>query len=302
MNRPGPPAPPVRAVVVAYGAHELLDRCLAPLAGGPPVTVVDNSSDADVRSVVTRHGADYVDPGTNLGFAGGVNVGLARQGDADVLLLNPDASIGLDQVAALQRCLHADDRLACVAPVQVAPDSGAEERVAWPFPSPGGAWLDAAGLGRLRRRADFMIGSVLLLRSAALADVGPFDEQFHPLYAEEADWQRRARDRGWTAGLCTDVAATHVGAGTGGDRRVREVHFHAGQERYIRKHHGSAGWWVYRAAALAGSIPRALLLSGDRRRMARDRVRLYARGPLRAEAALPADPPVGMATVERDPR
>lgn len=302
MSRPGPPAPPVRAVVVAYGAHELLNRCLAPLAGGLPVTVVDNSSDPDVRSVVIRHGADYVDPGTNLGFAAGVNVGLAGRGQADVLLLNPDATITLDQIAALRGCLDADERLACVAPVQVPPGGGKEDRVAWPFPSPAGAWLDAVGLGRLRRRADFMIGSVLLLRSEALTDIGPFDEQFHPLYAEEADWQRRARDRGWSSGLCRHVTATHVGAGTGGDRRQREVHFHAGQERYVRKHHGAAGWWVYRAAALAGSIPRTLLLSGDRRRMAADRVRLYARGPLRAEAALPADPPVGMASTERDPR
>ncbi len=174
--------------------------------------------------------------------------------------------------------------------------------MAWPFPSPAGAWLDAVGLGRLRRRADFMIGSVLLLRSEALTDVGLFDEQFHPLYAEEADWQRRARDRGWSAALCRDVKATHVGAGTGGDRREREVHFHAGQERYIRKHHGSIGWWVYRVATLAGSFPRALLLPGDRRRVAADRMRLYTRGPLRIEGALPVDPPVGMASVERDPR
>ncbi len=98
MSRPGPPAPPVRAVVVAYGAPELLDLCLAPLAGGPAVIVVDNSSDRDVRSVVTRQGAEYVDPGTNLGFAGGVNVGLAKRGEADVLLLNPDATITIDQV------------------------------------------------------------------------------------------------------------------------------------------------------------------------------------------------------------
>ena len=35
--------------------------------------------------------------------------------------------------------------------------------------------------------------------------------------------------------------------GTGGDATEREVHFHASNERYIRKHHGSAGWWVFHA-------------------------------------------------------
>jgi GT2 family glycosyltransferase len=300
MSRAGPPASPVRAVVVAFGAPELLDRCLGSLAGGPPVTVVDNSSDPTVRSVASRHGADYVDPGRNLGFAGAVNTALAMGAGTDLLLVNPDATIGSQQIVALGRCLHADDRLACVAPVQHAPDSAVDDRVAWPFPTPAGAWVDAVGLGRLRRRTGFLIGSVILLRSEALADVGPFDEQFF-LYAEETDWQRRARSRGWSVRLCGEVSATHVGAGTGGDPGVREVHFHASQERYVRKHHGRLGWAVYRAAVLAGSIPRALVRRGERRQLAAGRVRLYARGPARVEDTL-SHPPGPVVTAERNPR
>ena len=79
--------------------------------------------------------------------------------------------------------------------------------------------MEAAGLGRLRHRVDFLIGSVLLLGDRALTDVGGFDEQFF-LYAEESDWQRRATDHGWRVALCADVTATHVGAGTSGDPRV----------------------------------------------------------------------------------
>ncbi len=71
------------------------------------------------------------------------------------------------------------------------------------------------GLGRLRRRVDFVIGSVLLVRSEALDEVGPFDEQFF-LYAEETDWQRRARDLGWA---CGPLPRGHRGPRRGGDRR-----------------------------------------------------------------------------------
>ncbi|HXW39259.1 MAG TPA: glycosyltransferase family 2 protein [Acidimicrobiales bacterium] len=301
MSRAGPPAPPVRAVVVAFGAPDLLDPCLAALAGGPPVMVVDNSSDAHVRSVVIRHRADYVDPGRNLGFAGGVNVGLQRHRGADILLVNPDATITPDQIAVLHHCLRGEERLACVAPSQVSPGTALPERVGWPFPTPLGALLDAAGLGRLRQRTDFLIGSVLLLRAEALEDVGPFDEQFFPLYAEETDWQRRARERGWTVRLCPDASATHVGAGTSGDPRVREVHFHAAQERYVRKHHGAVGWAVYRAAALAGALPRSVVLRGERRRLAGGRVHLYRRGPLRAERELVPVRRAGLVAAEGEP-
>ena len=112
----------VDALVVAFGAPELLDRCLTGLEGRLPVVVVDNSSDPSVRAVVERHGATYVDPGRNLGFGAGVNAGLehrALTGDPvpnDLLLLNPDATITPDAVTRLRDRLHAADDLACVAP------------------------------------------------------------------------------------------------------------------------------------------------------------------------------------------
>lgn len=277
---------PVTVVVVAYGAPVLLEAALNSLAGAYPVTVVDNSSDPEVRAVVERLGAEYLDPGQNLGFAGGVNLGTSGRiaPGTDVLLLNPDAAIAPEGVALLQRCLQADDRRAAVAPPQHDPASGAPAQVGWPFPSPLGGWVEAFGLGGFRRRTDYLIGSVLLLRGEALADVGPFDDRFF-LYAEEADWQRRATDRGWTVALCPGVTATHVGSGTGGAEARREAHFHASHERYLRKHHGTGGWWVYRGGALVGAAARTLVRRGERGRQAAARFALYRRGPLRVEAA-----------------
>ena len=132
----------------------------------------------------------------------------------------------------------------------------------------------------------FLIGSVLLIRAEALDDVGPFDEAFF-LYAEEIDWQRRAATRGWRVALCPDLVATHVGAGTGGDTLVRETHFHASHERYIRKHFGTLGWWVYRSALLTGSAVRAVVLPGTRRHVAAVRFSLFREGPMQAESRLP---------------
>ncbi len=275
----------VEVVVVAFGAPDLLDACLATLGGRLPVVVVDNSSHPEVRAVSDRHGARYVDPGRNLGFGGGVNVGLRhrRSTAGDVLLLNPDAEITAGDVSRLEQCLHARPGLACVGPRQVDGSGGGEDRVGWPFPTPLGAWAEAVGLGRLRRSTGFVIGSVLLMRAEALDEVGLFDERFF-LYAEETDWQRRAFDLGWNVAVCTEVTAVHLGAGTGGDPSVREAHFHASHERYLRKHFGSRGWQSYRAAVMTGAALRALVLPGRRRRDAADRFHLYRRGPCRVEA------------------
>lgn len=275
---------PLEVVIVAYGDPEPLQNCLAGLDRQFPLTVVDNSSLPATRQLVREWGGRYLDPGRNLGFGAGVNYALAElEADSgDILLLNPDAQIRAAEARTLHRRLLEDPALACVAPAQVHP-GGVAARVCWPFPSPGGAWLEAVGLGRLgRQRCDFLIGSVLLLSGRALQSVGGFDERFF-LYAEETDWQLRATRRGWKVALCPEITAVHIGAGTGGDPDRRRTFFYASHERFLRKHYGDGGWALYRAGNLIGAGIRAMVLSGDRGREAAARFRLMFRGPCRAE-------------------
>ncbi|GAA1919415.1 hypothetical protein GCM10009775_09980 [Microbacterium aoyamense] len=277
-------ARPPQIVAIAYGDPELLDGALAALGEGFDVTIVDNSSAADTAAMAARRGAHYIDPGSNLGFGAGVNVALsslAERGLAgdDVLLLNPDARISADGVGAMHRAMHASGRIAAMGATQTEPDSGADVRVWWPFPRPWRAWLDAAGLGRLDRAKGFAIGSVLLLRSEAISDVGLFDERFF-LYAEEVDWQKRAADAGWRIAVAP-VQATHIGAGTGGDSTLRQALFFASTEEYQRKHFGVLGWQSFRIAMILGAAVRTPLLRGERRKDAARRLRIFLRGPRR---------------------
>ena len=265
-------------VVVAFGAPDLLLQALRPLAA-LDVVVVDNSSRVDVRAVCRTTGVRYVDPGRNLGFAGGVNLGVRTLGvDGDVLVLNPDAIVQASDLDRMLTVLHADRHTAAVAPRLVGPDG--EQRASWPWPSPGHMWQEAVGLGRVADRHDFLVGAVLLLSGQALAEVGTFDERFF-LYAEETDWQRRAVDLGWQVKVVPEVVAVHTGAGTSTDGARRQALFHAGTETYIRKWFGPRGWLSYRAAAVVGAAARSLL-PGPRGSAARRRVVLYTRGPRRA--------------------
>ena len=281
----------IEVVVVAYGPPDLLDRALRPLEQRYRVTVVDNSSSPETRAVVERHGARYVDPGENLGFARAVNLALcSRSAGADVLLLNPDASIAPAGIEQLRSVLRGDTSAACVAPSQHAPGSSKADQVCWPFPSPARAWIEAVGCARFASSWDFVIGSVLLLRSEAIDDVGGLDEGYF-LYAEETDWQLRATRRGWTILFAGDVGAEHVGAGTGGDPTAREMRFHASHERFVRKWYGSGGWQLYRAAQVLGAGLRALVRRGEAGAADRLRLRLYyLRGPAAALAAHQGQP------------
>jgi GT2 family glycosyltransferase len=265
------PARPVHVLVVAYGDPGALGTCLEALAGAYPVVVVDNSSTPATREVASRAGATYLDPGENLGFAKAVNLGLRQLPlpGVDVLLLNPDAVIEPDGLEALRGALDGAPQVACVAPAQHRPGSDKPAPVCWPFPTPLGAWTEAVGLGRFSRRWGYVIASVLLVRGSALVDVGGLDEGFF-LYAEEADWERRATTRGWAASYRPEISALHVGAATDSDAGRREVRFHAGVETYVRKWHGAAGWHSYQAATVVTALRRAVVFTG-----------LYLGGPAR---------------------
>lgn len=284
-----PDADGVEVVVVAYGAPEQLGAALRPLAT-LPVTVVDNSSHPDIARLCADLGVRYLDTGRNLGFGSAVNVALADRllPGVDVLLLNPDARIEPAEIAKLQRALHAAPDTASVGPAQTD-EEGRPAKVEWVFPSPANAWLEAIGLGGRQRGRRFVIGSVLLLRAGALAQVGGFDERYF-LYSEETDWAWRAQRLGWRHHVVPGARAVHIGAGTSSDSRRREAHFHASQERYLRKHFGPVGWTVARAAVWAGAMLRARVLGGERGREARRRAALYRLGPVKVEARLTGRP------------
>jgi GT2 family glycosyltransferase len=268
-------------VVVAFHGAEDLDRCLAPIAGSLDVVVVDNSSDDQVAKVADQHGCRYADTGANLGFAAGVNAGVSLlPADVDILLLNPDAVIGLDDILALSRELAGDPALAAVSP-RLVDDAGDEQRVEWPFPSPARMWWEALGGPRLRAEpSDFVVGAVLMLRRAAWREVGGFDERFF-LYAEEADWQRRAAGRGWSSRVVDSAVASHRGAGTSTNAEQRDRFFHAATETYIRKWFSASGWANYRLAASVAAVARTAGGSPLKRQAARSRLSSYLVGPRR---------------------
>jgi GT2 family glycosyltransferase len=251
-------------LVVAYGPLDPLRECLTSV-GLHAVLVVDNGQDERVRQLCAELGMRYVRADTNRGFAAGVNLGLAAlDADSDVLLLNPDAVLAPGAVAALQTALHADVRLAAVAPRLVSPD-GVALRVRWPMPGPAQVWRDALGLAPARAADTFVVGTCLLLRREALAQVGGFDERYF-LYAEEADWQRRALAAGWKVGVAEDVVVVHAEHGSSADPLERTRRFTSSALLFADRWYGPVGAALYRGGAAAAACRRWLTRSGVQRR------------------------------------
>jgi GT2 family glycosyltransferase len=172
------------------------------------IIVVDNGSDGgDAAALREELGGSVhlIDNETNLGFAGGVNLGIRHalaQGADYVLLLNNDTTVDAGFMTAL------------VGAAQSRPDAAALCSKAYYYAerdvinSTGGSvnlWTATAKqIGRGQRdrgqferiaRRDYADGVCMLIARRALETVGLLDEDYFS-YWEETDWCIRARDRG----------------------------------------------------------------------------------------------------------
>ncbi|WP_375493126.1 glycosyltransferase family 2 protein [uncultured Jatrophihabitans sp.] len=273
-------APTPSVVIVAYRADAHLDRCLAALGPGAHVVIVDNDAAPSTKAIADEHGAEYIASLTNVGFAAAVNIGLRHVGDTDVLLLNPDARLGLGDVRRMQTALRAPGtHRAAVGPRLVGADGGAQ-LAQWPMPSPAQIWLDAVGLGRLWRGRTFVVGAALMLHADALTELGGLDERYF-LYAEEADWQLGALHAGWQLHVVDTVTCTHVGAASSSDPVRRERLFLASGRAFARRWYGPLGAAVMRAGSLVAAVRRSLVGSAESRARNRRLLRLQLTGPPR---------------------
>jgi GT2 family glycosyltransferase len=139
-------APLVHVVVLEYDGGDLTLDCLRSiLASDWPadrlrVVLVDNASRAPVLGTISRElpAVEIVRNDENRGFAGGVNVGLRRRGEADfVALVNNDATVDPGWLAPLVATLDSDPRIGAACPKIQFADDAVELELTVPTHRPG---------------------------------------------------------------------------------------------------------------------------------------------------------------------
>jgi GT2 family glycosyltransferase len=195
----------VTAVVLHWGEPEVTARCLRALLAGAgeclSVLVVDSGTAVDWAALDARGRIEVLRPARNEGYAGGNNLALrtARErGAAYALLLNNDAEITPDALPHLLQCAERDARIAFVGSRLAAPDDPTRDTGSCGRITYGPFLVDIEGgdPGGPARDVEWVSGCGMLVRVAALADVGLMDEEFF-LYCEDVDWCLRARRLGY---------------------------------------------------------------------------------------------------------
>ena len=282
----------IDVVVVSYRCEGLLRDCLKSLREHPAsrpmnVEVVDNGSGDGTAEMVEQEFPDVrvTRAGANLGFSAANNLAIRGGVAPYVLVLNPDTRLragALDRVLALM-----DERseVGICGPKLVREDGALDHAAKRSFPTPLGALAHFTGAGRregagarlAQYRApelgdeeagpiDAVNGAFMLIRRAALDEVGLFDEGYW-MYMEDLDLCYRFVQAGWTIWYEPSAEVIHVKAGTSGPIRNPRLNraFHYGMYRFYRKHYArqrspivNGAVYVGIATKLALSLARAI--------------------------------------------
>jgi GT2 family glycosyltransferase len=184
------------------------------------IIVVDNgSTELSVQRLRGDGAFQLLTNPTNLGYAGGVNVGieaaLARGADY-VWLLNSDATTRPDVLSRLVAAAEADQRIGLVSPVFFDPDrpDTAEFRLAR-FDATTRTATQTADLSTaMAWQRDFpdqlvLLGTALLIRRRLIETIGVLDAGFFA-YVEDVDYCLRAHAAGFRTVAVPEAVVFHT--------------------------------------------------------------------------------------------
>jgi GT2 family glycosyltransferase len=211
-----PAMPRLTAVMLAWRDEPLLVESVHAVLASEDVDVdvvlVDNGCTSDaVERLATSEGVTVVDPGENLGFAGGCNLG-ARHASGELLaFVNGDAVVRPDALAHLVSALRDDVGLA-TASVRLYDEPDVINSAGNPVHFTGLSW--AGGLGQpatayaVEREVASASGAAMACRRERFAALGGFCEPMFA-YCEDAELSLRSWQRGWKVVYVPEAVALH---------------------------------------------------------------------------------------------
>lgn len=241
-------------VIVTSNTRELLRNCLESVFENTSgvnyeVIVVDNSStDGSVEMVErTFPCVKLIRNDENLGFAKGNNQGFAASKGTYILALNSDTVVQDNAILATARFMDEHPEAGAVGCRTVHPD-GSLQLTYERFPTILTEIFYTTPLSRLFPHnvaedrdgyldVNWVQGSFLMLRRAALEEVGMFDEMFSPAYSEETDLCYRLKQAGLRVYYYPDATIVHL---RGQTTRSRDTWYflqlHRNKFRFFKKH------------------------------------------------------------------
>lgn len=216
----------VSIVIPNYNGKNFMEPCMKALERQTmqdfEVIVVDNAStDGSIEFIEKKYpNIRLLKMEENLGFAGGVNVGIRAARAPYVLLLNNDTECFPDFVKRLYYAIKRDKKIFSVSSKMICLHDPSKVDSAGDLYSILG-WAFNRGSGKPVENYEASApiftacAGAAIYRKSIFEKIGYFDEQFFA-YREDIDIGYRARIYGYRNIYCPKAQVYHVGSGTSG--------------------------------------------------------------------------------------
>ncbi|TDB80450.1 glycosyltransferase [Micromonospora sp. KC721] len=209
----------VSIVVLAWEDFTRTRACVLSLPREAEIVVVDNGSSEQIRQALAEfcaeQGVKYVQSGSNLGYARGMNLGVRHTSRSNVILSNNDIVVHDGAVARLLAALD-DPGVGAAFPAVLTPQ-GVPQTEGGRFLSVRVGLAHATGLSlvapKLRivappERADWLTGPFVALRRDTFDAIGGVDETSY-FYSEDMRLCWAVRQRGMRLAYLPDAVIMH---------------------------------------------------------------------------------------------
>jgi len=232
--------------------------------------VVDNASvDGSQEAIQAQYPQVHLIANeSNLGFAGGNNVGLdyaLKEGADWTIIINNDTIVAPDMVSELMKAALEQGADMAGPMMYYYPPKGPGKEVIW---YAGGiinyfmgksahVGIREVDTGQYSRvcDTDYITGCCILTSRRLLEKIGFMDEGFKPIYAEDADWSAKAKEAGYRLLFVPKALLWHkVTASSGGGLTPFKVYYKIRNNLKFFKRHAKFYHWL--------TIPFFIVLGG----------------------------------------
>ncbi|MFQ6618857.1 MAG: glycosyltransferase family 2 protein [Fidelibacterota bacterium] len=225
--------PPLVSIIIPhYNGYSILKNCLDSVRRTEypnfEIIVVDNASTDGSPEQIKAHFPEIklIRNERNLGFAGGVNVGISNSSADFVLLLNNDTEVESKWMGRMIRLFYGDEDIAACQPKILS----IQQRNMFDYSGAAGGLIDVYGFpfarGRIfdsieedggqydtPERIFWATGTACLIRKSCLDHVGGLDEHFFA-HMEEIDLDWRLQLAGYKIIFSPDSIVYHLSGAT----------------------------------------------------------------------------------------
>lgn len=238
-------------IIINYNTASLILDCLKSIysccdISDLEIIIVDNCSEISDRDILEKglividNKIKLIKSDTNLGFAGGNNLGAKSAGGQYLFFLNSDTILNENIFPKIKKIFIEDEKVAIISPKLMNMDGSVQAKSYGPFPSL--KYLLYKNIfsktdNNFPKIIDWVSGAALFIKKDVFNLIGGWDEHFF-LYLEDVDLCWMAHDVGYKVLIDNNSQIIHLQGQSLNKNTKKQEYYYASQKYLFRKHYG----------------------------------------------------------------